>query len=183
MKLVEIGIILSVFLLFSVFGTNLLADESEANAVKVVRSYFIDALDGKQPEKIHLLFAKDAEQYFTGLPLIQGVDVIFKSTVGIGKMFTTFKTDIHDVTAKGQIVYAFFTHTATCIDSTVSGFPGGPVFLPSRGGPTLLKGQKLQWKAMARFEFNSKGQIQKEWIVRDDFGMLLTAGSLKFTSP
>ena len=66
MKFMEIGIFLFIFLLFNVFGTNLLADESEGKAVQVVRSYFVDALDGKQPDKVYSLFAKDAEQYFNG---------------------------------------------------------------------------------------------------------------------
>jgi hypothetical protein len=86
MKLIEIGIILSVFLFLISFGRNLSADESEAKAVK-------------------------------------------------------------------------------------------------RVGPMLLKGQKVKWPAMARFEFNSKGQIQKEWIVRDELGSLLTSGTVKFINP
>jgi hypothetical protein len=151
--------------------------------IKIVRSYFLDALDGGKADLIYSIFSKEAEQTFNGYLLIKGVDEIYKSTVGIGKLFTVFKTDIHDVTAKDQIVYAHITHTATFIDSTVSGFPSGPIFAPSRVGPTLLKGQKIHWQAMARFELNSRGQIQKEWIVRDELGMLLTAGTLKFTNP
>jgi hypothetical protein len=183
MKFVEIGIMLSIFLLFNIFGMNLYADESEANAVKLVRSYFVEALDGKQSDKVYSLFAKDAEQYFNGYLNNVGIEAIYQNTEGAKKIFTTFHTDIHDITVRDKTVYSFITHTATYIDTTIQGFPGGPIQLPTRVGPMLLKGQKVKWQAMARFEFNSNGQIQKEWIVRDELGSLLTSGTVKFINP
>ncbi len=183
MKIITISIFSSIVLLLIVSGMDSFAAESDTNEMKVVRSYFMDALDDKQADLIYSLFAKDAEQHFNGYLHNVGVEAIYKNTEGAKKIFTTFHTDIHEITVKDKIVYAYITHTATCIDSTVSGFPGGPVHFPTRVGPMLLKGQKVQWQAMALFEFNSSGKIQKEWIVRDELGMLLTAGTLKFTNP
>lgn len=183
MKVIKIRVISSIVFLLIVSGMNAYANESDMKKIKVVRSYFVDALDGKQADLTFLLFAKDAEQHFNGYLHNVGAEEIHKNTMGAKKIFTTFHTDIHEITVKDKMVYAYITHTAVCIDSTVSGFPGGPVHFPTRVGPMVLKGQKVQWQAMALFEFNSSGQIQKEWIVRDELGMLLTAGTLKFSNP
>jgi len=170
-----------VFMLVS--GVNLWATEPNMNEARVIRSYFTDALDGKQASVIYTLFAGDAEQHFNDYLHNMGVDAIYQNTVSANKIFVTFHTDIHDITVKGKVAYAHITHTGTCINTTVPGFPGGPLTIPTRVGPMLLKGQTLQWQAMARFEFNHHKKIQKEWIVRDELGMMLTAGgTLTFTN-
>lgn len=183
MKLSGLLAMITVFCSILLFGERLGADETENRALQTVRSYFLEALDGRQPEKVYALFAKDAEQYFNGYLKNIGIEAIYRNTEGAKTIFSDFQTEIHDITVKDRIVYTFLTHKATYIDSTAKDFPGGPIRIPTRVGPLTLKGQKVTWQAMARFEINGEGKIQKEWIVRDELGSLLTSGSVKFSNP
>ncbi len=184
MKMKASGVMLSMILVLT-FWMNAWAAEPHARAreflqTTVVRSYFSEALDLKQSNLIYSLFTEDAKQHFNGYLHLTGVDQIYQNTAMANKIFTQFHTDIQDIAADGDKVVAHVTHTALCIDSTSPGFPGGPAYMPSRGGPILLQGQTIQWEAMARFKFNKRLKIEEEWIVRDELNILLMSGTLTF---
>ncbi|MBI5897558.1 MAG: ester cyclase [Desulfobacterales bacterium] len=179
------GVILSLVLVLT-FWMNAWAGEPRAKVrefleTTVVRSYFSEALDAKQSDLIFSIFTEDAKQHFNGYLNLTGVDQIYQNTVMANRIFSQFHTDIHDITADGEKVVAHVTHTAVCIDSTAPGFPGGPIYLPTRVDPILLQGQTIQWEAMARFKFNKRLKIEEEWIVRDELNILLMSGTLTFT--
>ncbi len=176
------GVLICVVLILG-FGVNAWANNAtELLEIEAVQSYFSQALDAKQPGVIFSIFSDNAQQHFNGYMDVIGVVQIYVSTVQANAAFSSFHTEIHDITANDNKVIAHITHTAVCIDSTAPGFPQ-LFYLPSRVGPILLHGQTIQWEAMARFKFNKDIKIVEEWIVRDELSILLDSGTVTFTIP
>jgi predicted ester cyclase len=133
---------------------------------KVVLSYFHDVLDGRKLELIDRLFHPDSAVYRPE-GNVKGIAGVRGYRERALPSFAQFVTDVHDIFESGDLVVVRLSHRAT----------GAGVFR-SRIGSYDVKDKSLKWDAIAIFRFRN-GKIAEEWVVRDELGMVLSAGVIK----
>jgi hypothetical protein len=180
MKKKSIGLLLWLVLILA-FGMNAWAGEEKGRAEKqkqIVQTYYQAMAEGKA-DVVKNLFTPDTKHHVNGRQDIVGSDHIHKIVTVIGKLFKNFHNDIHSISATDDgLVYAHVTHSGTFINSTAPGFPGKPIYYPTPIGSLLVQGQTLKWQAVMRFKFNDNQQIIEEWVVQDELGQLMGAGTV-----
>jgi predicted ester cyclase len=81
--------------------------------------------------------------------------------------YSSLATEVHDIFESGDRVVVRLTHRAT-----------GAGALRSRIGTYDVNGKLITWDAIVIFQIED-GKIAKEWVNRDELGVLLSAGILK----
>ena len=127
-----------------------------------VRRYFTEAIDGGKTEVLSELFTKNCAIHRPELE-INGIDDFTKFISGIPRVFSTFKTTIHDMFRMEDRVAVRLSHDVTVRDK-----------LHSRLGVHETPGKIVSWDAIAIFRMEDS-MIAEEWVIRDELGMLLNA--------
>jgi predicted ester cyclase len=133
---------------------------------KLVLSYFHDVLDGGKIDLVDSMFQPDCEIHFgssdvKGIAGVRGVVERRKTT------YSSLATEVHDIFESGDRVVVRLTHRAT-----------GAGALRSRIGTYDVNGKSITWDAIVIFQIKD-GKIAKEWVSRDELGLLLSTGILK----
>jgi predicted SnoaL-like aldol condensation-catalyzing enzyme len=136
----------------------------------IVERYFHEVLDRKQFQLIRELYADDSVIEFPGRPIIKGPAAMERAVRDALSQASTFRTDILNLVAEGDLVVARIEHDARYEE----GF-----MWRNRDGitPTRLPMTRAHWAAMTLFRIE-RGKIVEQWISRDELGVLLQNGAI-----
>jgi predicted ester cyclase len=137
---------------------------------KAVVKRYIEALDAGNAELVEALFSKDCRIYRPEQPEpLVGVELVHLIVLGAHRLYSEFKTTIHDMIQEEERVAIRLTHNAVYRNKWTT-----------RIGTFDCAGKPTKWDAMAIFVLRG-GKIIEEYVMRDELGMLLSVGALKRT--
>jgi ketosteroid isomerase-like protein len=133
----------------------------------IVKLYF-EELDAGNAEAARDLFSEDCRIYRPEqmAPLI-GADAIHNIVLGTRKLYTEFRTKVHDMIQEGDRVAIRLTHRAVCRGHW-----------NTRIGSFDCSGKPITWDAIVIFVL-ANGRITEEYVMRDELSMLLNVGAIK----
>lgn len=151
-----------------------LAQQSDSNAageahnISVVTVYFRDVLDGKQYDRLADLCTLDVVMHRPegDLTYVGVIQAALQKALSAQAM----ETRINESVASGDFVTVRLTHKVT--------FSTEQAVLESRVGAFDVKGQTIEWDAMAMFRFRG-GRIAEEWVYPDELGQLMQIGTVE----
>lgn len=133
---------------------------------KLVLNYFHNVLDGRKSDLVDAMFQPDCALHF-GSSDVKGLPEVHRMVERINATYSKLATEVHDIFESGDKVVVRITHRAT-----------GAGALRSRIGTYDVNGKLITWDAIVIFQIRN-GKIAKEWVNRDELGVLLSAGILK----
>ncbi len=134
---------------------------------KVVRRYFEEAVDKRNPDILDELFTTDCVIHRPESPeAIVGLENFRRVFLGIVNTYSEISTAIHDLVAEEDRVAIRLSHEMM-----------NRGVWTSRIGSHEVGGKPVGWSAIAIFRIHG-GKIAEEWVCRDELGMLVQLGVL-----
>jgi predicted ester cyclase len=135
-----------------------------------VRRYFEEALDKRRLDVLDEIVATDCILHRPEVSEpIRGLEAFKHALKSILDVYSEFTTTIHDLIAEEDRVACRLSHRAVNRGEWTS-----------RLGRHAVAGKPVSWSAIAIFRLRD-GKIAEEWVNRDELGMLIELGVVKFS--